>query len=283
MKFWEDVWIGNQPLKTVFPRLFSISLNQGQRVEELGVWEESGWRWKLKWRRGRFEWEIPMELELGMHISRANVSRDEKDAQIWRGDEVGCFSVSSAYECLTKYERGPQLDVFNFLWKIKAFPNVMITTWRVLLGRMPTRECLSRRGVLLNTTACALCQSEEESCHHLFIECKCAWCVWSLCFKWIGISSVQHKEIIIHFKSFHLTQCSSNQNLVWKGIWAVVVWCLWEHRNLVVFNQGVADAEEIFSKAQLKSWLWMKHKAHNFNYSYAESFLDPLSCIRSCR
>ncbi|XP_068492078.1 uncharacterized protein [Phaseolus vulgaris] len=152
------------------------NLSMGQRVEELGVWEESGWRWKLKWRRGRFEWEIPMELELGMHISRANVSRDEKDAQIWRGDEVGCFSVSSAYECLTKYERGPQLDVFNFLWKIKAFPNVMITTWRVLLGRMPTRECLSRRGVLLNTTACALCQSEEESCHHLFIECKCACC-----------------------------------------------------------------------------------------------------------
>jgi len=128
VKFWEDVWIGNQPLKTLFPKLFSISLNQGQRVEKIGVWEESGWRWNLKWRRGRFEWEIPMEMDLGMHISRANVSKDEKDAQMWKGDESGCFSVSSAYECLTKYEIGPQLDVFKYLWKIKVFPNVMITT-----------------------------------------------------------------------------------------------------------------------------------------------------------
>jgi len=43
IKFWEDVWIGNCNLKTLFPRLYSLSLNQGQKVEEVGVWEESGW------------------------------------------------------------------------------------------------------------------------------------------------------------------------------------------------------------------------------------------------
>jgi len=128
-----------------------------------------------------------MEMDLGMQLARAIVSRDEKDTQRWRGHDSGCFSVSSAYECLTKHDRGPQIDVFKYLWKIKAFPNVMVTAWRVLLGRMPTRECLSRRGVMLNTTGCALCQVEEESCQHLFIECKYAWCVWSLCFKWFGI------------------------------------------------------------------------------------------------
>ena len=45
VNFWEDVWIGNQPLKNVYPRLFSISLNQGQRVEEVGMWEGAEWRW----------------------------------------------------------------------------------------------------------------------------------------------------------------------------------------------------------------------------------------------
>ena len=65
--------------------------------------------------------------------------------------------MSSAYECLAKSERAPQIDAFKYLWKVKTFPNVTITTWRVLLGRALTRECLSRRGVMLNTIVCALC------------------------------------------------------------------------------------------------------------------------------
>jgi len=36
-RFWEDVWDGNTNLKTSFPRLYSLSLNQGQKVEEVGT------------------------------------------------------------------------------------------------------------------------------------------------------------------------------------------------------------------------------------------------------
>jgi len=194
-----------------------------------------------------------MEIELDMHISRVTIIKDGKDTQVWKGDESGCFTVTSAYERLDKPERGPYIDAFKYLWKIKAFPNVVITTWRVLLGRVPTRECLSRRWVILNTTICALCQSKEESCQHLFLECKYALCVWALCFRWIGILFVQHNDLMTHFESFHLIQSSNKQNLVWKGVWAAIVWCLWEHRNSFVFNQGVVDAEEVFQKAQLRS------------------------------
>ncbi|XP_068498530.1 uncharacterized protein [Phaseolus vulgaris] len=222
-----------------------------------------------------------MEIEFDRHISSANVIKDVKDVQVWRGDKSGCFKVNSAYDCLAKYERGPQFDVFKYQWKINAFPDVILTEWRVLLGRMPTRKCLSRKGVVLNTTVCALCQTKEESCQHLFLECKYALCVWSLCFKWIGILFVQQKDILSHFESFHLFQSSNKQNLVWKGVWAAITRCLWEHRNSVVFNQGVVDAEEVFQKTQIKSWLWMKHKAHNFNYSFADWVLNPMSCISS--
>jgi len=56
VRFWEDVWVGNSNLKSMFPRLYSLSLNQGQKVEVVGVWEESTWKWTLRWRHGRFEW-----------------------------------------------------------------------------------------------------------------------------------------------------------------------------------------------------------------------------------
>ena len=88
---------------------------------------------------------------------------------------------------------------------------------------------------------------------------------------------------MINFESFFLPQHSYKQNLVWKGVWAAVVRCLWEHRNSIVFNQRVVDVEEVFHNAQLKSWLWLKHKENNFNYSYAEWVMNPLTCICSIK
>jgi len=282
-RFWEDVWIENVNLKTLFPRLYFVSLNQGQKVDEVGMWDDARWRWCLRWRRARFEWEIPMEEELGILLTRAIIIKDVKDIQVWSCDESGCYNVSSAYVCLDEIDRGPHYDAFKYLWKAKAFPNVLTTTWRVLLGKMSSRVSLGRRGVVLSTLVCPICQIKEESCQHLFLECKIALRVWALCFRWIGLVFVQHNDIMAHFMSFHLIQSSNIQNEVWKGVWAAIVRCLWEHRNLVVFNQGVAYAEEVFHNAQLKSWLWLKNKVQHFNYSFAEWMVNPLVCITSCK
>jgi len=171
--------------------------------------------------------------------------------------------------------------VFSILWKVKTFPNVTLTAWRALLGRLPTREGLSRRGIVMNTTRCAHCLVEEESCQHLFVECICARSVWNLCFKWIGILFVQYNDMVAHFEGFSLTNYSKKQDMVWKGMWTAIVRSLWEHRNVVVFNEGVVDEEEMFHKAQLKSWLWLKHKGHNFCYSFSDWVTNPWSCISS--
>ena len=77
--------------------------------------------------------------------------RNDVDVQVWGKEEPDLFSVNSAYECLAKQSRGTQSDVFNLLWKTKAFPNVIVTAWRVLLDRIPTRVSLSRRGVMMES------------------------------------------------------------------------------------------------------------------------------------
>jgi len=44
MRFWEDVWIQTTSLKTLYPRLYSLSCDQGKVVGEVGRWEEDRWR-----------------------------------------------------------------------------------------------------------------------------------------------------------------------------------------------------------------------------------------------
>jgi len=133
----------------------------------------------------------------------------------------------------------------------------------------------------MESTSCVLCQTKAESCQHLFLEWDVVVRVWALCYRRIGILLVQHNVLKNHFESFTLIQASNKQNMVWKGIWAAIVRCIWEHRNLVVFKQGVVDAEEVFQQAHLKSWLWMKHKVHRFNYSFVDWVLNPMYCIKS--
>jgi len=147
-------------------------LNQGQKVEEVGDWDHSVWQLCLRWKRARFEWESKLEEELMTYLAMTKLCKEEKDVQVWGNDEIRCFSVSSTYKCLAKQGSGPQYDVFKYLWKAKGFPSVVSTTWRVLTDSLPIRERLGRRAVTMNTSLCALCQTKEESCQHLFLQCK---------------------------------------------------------------------------------------------------------------
>jgi len=99
-RLFEDAWVGNIKLAILYPRLYSLSLDQGKKVGEVGVWEDLGWHWRLRWRRVRFVWESAQEEELLKFISRGALIREEEDTQLWGRDSTGVFSVKSAYECL---------------------------------------------------------------------------------------------------------------------------------------------------------------------------------------
>lgn len=51
---WEDKWMGIQPLKEVYPRLYLISNDEGKLMQQVGSWSETGWSWNLEWRRSTF-------------------------------------------------------------------------------------------------------------------------------------------------------------------------------------------------------------------------------------
>ena len=48
-------------------------------MEEVGEWEESEWKWSLRWRHVRFEWESMMKDDLVRDISTINMNREVKD------------------------------------------------------------------------------------------------------------------------------------------------------------------------------------------------------------
>ena len=83
----------------------------------------------------------------------------------------------------------------------------------------------------------------------------------------------------MHFESFHLPHLTNQQNQVCKGLWIAIIRSIWDQRNLIVFKQGILDAEEIFHSAQLATWLCLKFGTAPFSFSFSDWILSPIICM----
>jgi len=64
-------------------------------------------------------------------------------------------------------------------------------------------------------------------------------------------------------------------------MWVAIVSEIWNHKNKVVFKGGIVDHEEVCSLAQLKGWLWLKHKLSGTSFSYSDWYFSPVKYLQS--
>ncbi|MCH81485.1 hypothetical protein A2U01_0002274 [Trifolium medium] len=85
-----------------------------------------------------------------------------KDDWRWRHELGGVFSIKSAYLILDKRAR---------VWDSWTSPKVIVFSWQLLQDRVPTRQNLHRRMVLVGTTdtLCVFFGAVEESVDHFFV------------------------------------------------------------------------------------------------------------------
>ena len=82
----------------------------------------------------------------------------------------------------------------------------------MLENKIATRANLERRGALVESSLCCLCEKEKKSYRHRFFECNFAWQVWCLCFKWLGVSFVSHNDPPSNFVQFRMSLASESVN-----------------------------------------------------------------------
>ncbi|GJU38259.1 RNA-directed DNA polymerase, eukaryota [Tanacetum coccineum] len=117
---------------------------------------------------------------------------------------------------------------------------------RARRDRLPTRVNLSRRGVLLDSHLCPLCNAAMEDVQHVFFRCDvarvvlrkiCRW--WDL--DWQEICSFSDWDA--WFLSFRL---SSRLKSILEGVFYVAWWRIWRLRNQLVFDASPPNRSTIF-------------------------------------
>jgi mannosylglycoprotein endo-beta-mannosidase len=76
IRFWKDIWIGEIPLCSLFPRLFSLSEQKEICVGELLKVEEGRRWWNFIWRRNLFQWELDLLNQLVSSLENISLSLD---------------------------------------------------------------------------------------------------------------------------------------------------------------------------------------------------------------
>jgi hypothetical protein len=242
IKFWKEVWVGEQSLQQRFPRLFGVSLQQESLIHEMRERRNEEWRWELLWRRNFFVWERELLRELE-ELIRNVVITEVDDKWMWRPNGEDGFSVKSTYVALDTLLLNhnvlttEQSFAFKIVWKSAAPSKVRAMVWQLLLDRIPTKENLYRRRIIQAEEAlCLICARVMESANHLFLHCNFAASVWYAINRWLDVLIVLPPDVTTAYVI--LVGCGRNRRIR-KGfstVWLAYIWVLWKMRNDRVFN-----------------------------------------------
>jgi len=204
--FWNDRWIGGQPLALAFPWIFSILNQKEAKVRDLWSVLDGDVSWNLLRRIQPFLWEMNLIGDLLARIDRV-VLGGEADRWVWLPEEGGAYSVRSSYRVLEDFlllDEGLSAleeEVFANLRKSPTLSKVVAFSWMAILDRIPTRSNLVFWGVIPpgEQSNCVLCGVGEETTSHLFLHCEVASLIWRKVLNWLGINVITPQHLLFHF------------------------------------------------------------------------------------
>nr|KYP44529.1 Putative ribonuclease H protein At1g65750 family [Cajanus cajan] len=282
VRFWLDKWIGPICLASLFPRLFTISEQQNQFIQDMGYWTGHRWAWQLHWRRERFEWEIPLEQQLMQRLLECNPRARQVDSWWWLGEPSGTYTVRSAYSAITsEADVGSNIGAPSSVWSIPAPPKAKIFAWRMMSRGLPTVDNLASRSIVLseNDALCVFCKSDIETDYHLFCTCPVVDKVWKVCLSWINCPAPLPRCILDHFNFIPGPFHQSTQAVYWRTVWLVTTWIVWRTRNLCRFKDSSFCFDSMVKEIQVHSWRWLSSFTKSFRYSFSQWCCNPGLCL----
>ncbi|GKB56187.1 RNA-directed DNA polymerase, eukaryota, partial [Tanacetum coccineum] len=175
-----EVWIGDNPLCVLFPRIFALETNKDSSVAVKLSSVTSSLRRPV---RGGSE---SSQLSLLQEYIEGTILSSLEDRWVWDLNGEGVFCVKDVRNLLDDVFL-PKAPIAT-RW-IKYVPiKLNVFAWKVHLNRLPTRVNLQHRGVLVSDPSCPICHSEDEDLAHLFFRCSLVTDIVRLVCRWWNIA-----------------------------------------------------------------------------------------------
>ncbi|PWA93092.1 RNA-directed DNA polymerase, eukaryota [Artemisia annua] len=248
-QFWNEVWIGDTPLRVLFPRIYALEINKDCSVaDKLQYSVTSSLRRTV---RGGVE---AFQLDLLQKTIESTMLSNMEDRWVWDLNGDGVFRVKDVRTLLDEcfLPKAPTAT----RW-VKYVPiKINVFAWKVFLDRLPTRSNLQHRGIHVSDSLCPICSSVQEDSSHLFFSCSLVTDVIRLVCRWWNLSWSPHgsySDWLIWFNSIRL---SSKVKGLLEGVFYVSWWSVWMFRNQLLFSTQVPRKDVIFDDIVSRSFTW---------------------------
>lgn len=186
-------------------------------------------------------------------LAGVTLDPEREDSFVWRWSADRIFSARSAYAAL--FAGTTVAPVTSEIWRSRAPYSCKFFAWLVSRNRCWTADRLQRRG-LPRPAACPLCDQEQETLQHLLLGCVVAREVWAWALtRWNRLEWMPGagSQIVHWWTSLHCP--SAVRRDLWKAV-ILVFWCIWRHRNDVVFNGTTPAVETIRHRIREEFQRW---------------------------
>jgi len=252
-QFWNEIWIGEDSLRNLFPHLYTLSLQNNDTVAQ--VWSQNGWN--LLFRRAFNDWEIEEVAMLLGVLNNFPGTSESSDKPVWKIHNKGVYTVKSCYwkmnHNVSRTERWP----WKLLWKVKCPLKVSCFVWLLIKKACLTHEVLQKRGMQI-CSRCFMCEQEAEVNNHLFIHCQIATSLWNRFLCILGVSWVMPKTTLELLNSWLGVGSRGKKEEWWKLIPSCIWWSIWKERNTRCFEGQKITCQRIKTNCISLLFFWCK-------------------------
>ncbi|GJY74776.1 RNA-directed DNA polymerase, eukaryota [Tanacetum coccineum] len=246
-RFWSDIWLGDNQLRYLFPRIYALELNKDCSVAVKMLYSvDHSLRRSV---RGGAE---AHQLDQLQGLIGSVVLANSSDRWYWDLNGSGSFCVKDVRNLLDEFFLPKDVNATRWIKYIPIKINVF--AWKVYLDRLPTKLNLIRRGIQVLSASCPICNSAHEDLSHLLFSCDLATDVMQHVCRWwdvVWTSFGSYSEWLAWFKSIRM---GSKSKSMLEGVFYVSWWCLWNFRNQLFFAPQKPRKEVIFDDIVARSF-----------------------------
>ncbi|RVW16209.1 Transposon TX1 uncharacterized 149 kDa protein [Vitis vinifera] len=258
IRFWEDLWRGDQPLGTQYPRLFRVVVDKNISISSV-LGPSRPFLWNLNFRRNLSDSEIEDLEGLMRSLDDLYLSPSVPDAKLWPLSSSGLFSVKSFFLALSQSSGSSQNFPSKFVWNSQVPFKVKSFVWLVAHKKVNTNDMLQVRRPYkaLSPDICILCMKHGESADHLFLHCSLTIGLWHRLFQlakldWVSPRSI-YDMMSIKFKGFG----NSKRGIVlWQAASIALIRVVWWERNARIFEDKARNSEYLWDSIVFLASLW---------------------------
>jgi hypothetical protein len=153
--FWEDVWLGNTPLKLQFPSLYNFSKDPEALVED--YYDSNGW--DINFRRTLTVEEAEQRSALFEKLQEVCLEPSASDEVNWALDKSKSFTTKSLYRFIS--HGGVCVADSRSIWRTKLPLKIKVFLWQLSFDKLQTATALKKRE-WRGSIHCCLCGGKKQ-------------------------------------------------------------------------------------------------------------------------